>query len=144
MMSSMLISSYKNSYTARDIGISTALLLAMSLRALAVCTPSVTAMRSPKISSKVLPSPSAAPSEKLRDFMLELVRNKSPTPHIPIRVARSAPSALPRRAISVRPRVTRAHRALSPMPRPIITPLAMAITFFTAPPTCAPIMSLVK
>ena len=46
-----------------------------------------------------------------------------------------------RRAVSARPRVMSAARALWPKPRPSLTPVAIASTFFTAPPISTPIKS---
>ena len=56
-------------------------------------------------------------------------------------VSGCAPIATPRRVISARPRVMSAARALKPMPRPSQAPMATAITFLIAPPTCTPIGS---
>ena len=42
------------------------------------------------------------------------------------------------------PRVISAARALSPSPAPIAAPLAMATTFFSAPPSSAPMVSVVR
>ena len=52
-----------------------------------------------------------------------------------------APSARPRRLISASPRVMSAARAFMPSCRPSHSPVAMASTFFTAPPTSTPTMS---
>ena len=66
------------------------------------------------------------------------VATRSPTPARPLKVSRRPPSARPRRVISARPRVISAARALSPKPSPSHIPVAMAMTFLTAPPTSAP------
>ena len=59
-----------------------------------------------------------------------------------MKVSRCAPSATPSRIISTRPRVISAMRALAPKPRPSDRPAPMASTFFTAPPTSTPTMSV--
>ena len=53
----------------------------------------------------------------------------------------SPPSVATRRRISPQPRVTSAAMAFVPKPKPSLMPAAMAITFFTAPPTSTPITS---
>ena len=62
-------------------------------------------------------------------------------PARPAKVSRSAPRAIPRRAISAIPRVINAASALSPHPSPAATPAASAMTFFSAPPNSTPITS---
>ena len=81
------------------------------------------------------------PKRRLRDWLSVQVSTRSPKPAIPIKVAGSAPSAAPRRDISVNPRVISAVRALAPKPMPSDIPAPMAMTFFTAPPSCTPIKS---
>jgi len=53
-------------------------------------------------------------------------------------VSGSAPSATPSRVISASPRVISAARAFAPKRRPSQAPVAIAITFLTAPPTWTP------
>ena len=58
-----------------------------------------------------------------------------------MKVSCRAPSATPNRAISAKPRVISAARALSPNVKPSHKPVAIASTFFTAPPTSTPTQS---
>ena len=67
---------------------------------------------------------------------------RSPMPASPIMVFCCAPSATAKRVISAKPRVTSAARAFMPYSRPSERPVAMAMTFLTAPPTAAPMMSV--
>ena len=69
------------------------------------------------------------------------VNTRSPMPERPERVWGSAPIRTARRVTSASPRVINAARALYPHPSPSLTPAAMAITFFTAPPTSTPTTS---
>ena len=69
------------------------------------------------------------------------VKTRSPRPDRPMKVSGLAPSAKPRRVISARPRVTSAARAFKPKSRPSHSPVAIASTFLTAPPTSTPTMS---
>ena len=69
------------------------------------------------------------------------VNTRSPIPARPAKVASWAPRASPSRAISAKPRVIRAARALCLKPSPSLTPAARAITFFNAPPTSIPTTS---
>ncbi len=94
-----------------------------------------------RIVGKVSPRPNARPREKLRLAGPVQVSNKSPSPDNPITVSARPPKATVRRASSARPRVISAARAFSPSPAPVTAPAAMAMTFFAAPPTCAPIGS---
>jgi hypothetical protein len=93
------------------------------------------------ICSRGLPVASNRPTRRLRERSPVQVRNRSPMPDKPMKVSARPPSALPKRAISCNPRVSRAARAFMPSPRPSQTPVAMAMTFLTAPPTSAPITS---
>ena len=63
-------------------------------------------------------------------------------PAKPIMVLGCAPMAMARRVISARPRVTKAARALRPYSRPSERPVAIAMTFLTAPPTATPMTSV--
>ena len=67
---------------------------------------------------------------------------KSPIPANPKKVFDLAPSFLPNRDISFRPRVISAAFVLSPYPLPSQNPAAIAITFFAEPPISTPIISL--
>src|SRR5687767_6937027 len=84
------------------------------------------------------PRPRATPKEKLRDCIEEQVKTRSPKPESPIRVRGSAPRDLPKRNISLKARVVRAARELSPKDRPSLMPQAIASTFLTAPPSWTP------
>jgi hypothetical protein len=46
--------------------------------------------------------------------------------------------------ISARPRVISAARAFNPNPSPSHMPVAIAITFFTAPPISTPVRTVLK
>ena len=59
-----------------------------------------------------------------------------------MKVSRWAPSATPRRVISLRPRVISATRVLAPKPSPSDSPAPTASAFFTAPPISTPMMSV--
>ena len=63
-------------------------------------------------------------------------------PDRPAKVAGSAPSAVPRRVISARPRVMRVERVLMPSPMPSAAPIATAMTFFVAPAISVPTTSV--
>ena len=71
------------------------------------------------------PSPSATPSEVLRDCRLLAVSIRSPMPDKPVKVAALAPLARPRRIVSASPSVISVARAFSPSLRPAAMPLAM-------------------
>ena len=72
------------------------------------------------------------------------VRIKSPRPDRPVRVSGPRPSQC-RTASARRNRASsRPACALLPSSRPVTMPQAMATTFLTAPPSCAPSMSLVQ
>ncbi len=77
----------------------------------------------------------------LRDWALEQVSTRSPSPHRPATVSALPPSATASRVSSAKPRVTSAAWALRPSPRPSTMPQAIASTFLIAPPASAPIMS---
>ncbi len=59
-----------------------------------------------------------------------------------MRVSGHASQARAKRISSAKLRATRAARALSPRPRPIAAPQAMASTFLAAPPISTPRGSL--
>ena len=124
--------------TASQIGSSTPSLRAMSVTVTALTTPSTTAGRPASRASAVSPRPRPSPKEKLRDCSLEQVSVRSPSPARPLTVSRAPPRASARRLISARPRVISAARVLAPKPTPWAMPQAMAMTFFTAPPTSTP------
>src|SRR5579875_991020 len=127
--------------TAWAIGISMPSFCASATQAADEATPSATERRSARTSASLRPSPSAMPSDRLRDCRLVQVSVRSPSPERPIRVSALPPLATARRTISASPRVISAARALSPNFLPMTMPQAIAITFLTAPPTCAPIGS---
>ena len=79
---------------------------------------------------------------RLRDSGDMHVATRSPTPASPAKVAGSAPSATPSRAVSASPRVMIEALVLSPMPMPSAMPTASAMTFFTAPPSSMPMTSV--
>ena len=85
---------------------------------------------------------SARPKRRLRDWLSVLVSTRSPRPARPMKVSGCAPSATPRRITSDRPRVISAMRVFAPKPRPSESPAPTASTFFTAPPTSTPTMSV--
>ena len=85
---------------------------------------------------------SCSPTVRLRDRLPVAVSTRSPKPDRPMNVSARAPRATPRRVISAKPRVISAARAFSPRFRPSAMPVAMASTFFTAPPTSTPIGSV--
>ena len=62
-------------------------------------------------------------------------------PASPANVGALPPIATPSRVISASPRVITAERVLSPTPRPSPMPVAIAITFLSAPPSSQPITS---
>ena len=70
------------------------------------------------------------------------VRTRSPNPDRPANVAGSAPIAIPSLDISARPLVIKAALAFIPSFRPSDMPAAIAMTFFSAPPSSTPTMSL--
>ena len=90
------------------------------------------------------PAPSARPSAKLRDWAELQVSDRSPSPESPASVSARAPIATASRVISAKPRVISAARAEAPSPAPSTMPQAMAITFFSAPPSWAPMTSSVR
>ena len=107
-----------------------------------VLTPSETWPISINTWCSSLPSAKPKPTRRLRESAPVQVSIRSPMPASPIRVLGWAPMATARRVISARPRVTRAARALRPYSRPSERPVAMAMMFFTAPPTATPTASL--
>ena len=66
---------------------------------------------------------------------------RSPMPARPENVSGRAPEAVPRRAISRRPRLMRPALALSPRPRPSTPPAARAMTFLVAAQSSTPTRS---
>src|SRR6056297_309060 len=105
----------------------------------AVCTPSTVIP-----GSTSAPVASATPYRKLRDFSDAQVSTRSPSPDSPVRVSACAPRAEATRRISAKPRAMIAARAESPSPAPMAAPAAIATTFFSAPPSSAPITSVVR
>ena len=91
--------------------------------------------------ASALPCARPRPTRRLRDRSPVQVRIKSPMPVSPMNVSVWPPRAVPRRVISARPRVISAARAFRPRPRPSATPVAIASTFLTAPPTSTPTRS---
>jgi len=93
-----------------------------------------------RMAPKRRPFPSCSPSQWLRPERQVVTR--SPNPLNPQKVCACAPMATPSRAISTTPRVTSAAFAFAPNPRPSLTPVAMAIGFFSAPPSSTPATSV--
>src|SRR5437870_274417 len=106
-----------------------------------VRTPSATMRVRSSTAATVSPFVSAMPSWRLRERLPVHVRTRSPKPASPARVADIAPSATASRVISASPRVMSAARAFSPRPSPSTRPVAIAITFFSAPPVSTPTTS---
>jgi glycerol-3-phosphate dehydrogenase (NAD(P)+) len=75
-------------------------------------------------------------------WILRQVTIKSPIPLSPENVSELTPIATPKRVISAIPRVISAAFELSPKPIPSHIPAAIAITFFSDPPSSTPLMSL--
>ncbi|MNL71034.1 hypothetical protein D3C87_1961200 [compost metagenome] len=69
---------------------------------------------------------SRRPTWKLRESGEKHVAIKSPMPDRPLKVAGLAPRCTPRRDISARPRVSKSALVLSPKPRPLARPAAIA------------------
>src|SRR6266511_2747419 len=128
----------RTSATSRAIGSSTPCRSASVTAERAVLTPSTTAARPARASSRRFPSPSSTPSWWLRDSGPVAVRMRSPIPASPANVAGSAPSATPNRVISASPRVINAARVLWPIPSPSRMPAARAMTFLSAPASATP------
>ena len=103
-----------------------------------VRTPSATVRVDASASRRLVPRPMARPSARFRLCVPVAVSTRSPSPASPAKVRAEAPSATPSRAISASPRVTSAARAFSPSARLSDSPAAMAITFFSAPPSSTP------
>src|SRR5579862_2904418 len=134
--SSTLMRPSRMAATAVAIGMSTAFWSAISTSAAAVNWPSASM---PALACAGLaPSPSAMPSEKLRDCRLAQDRMRSPRPERPVKDSGCAPNALPNRNSSAKPRVVSAAAALAPRPRPVTMPDAIASTFLAAPPISTP------
>ena len=124
------------------MGISTSCFLARESVAAVVRTPSATIRVLPTISASLWPWPSWTPTDRLRLSSPVQVNSKSPIPASPPSVSRFPPQATASRVISDKPLVTRAASELNPNPRPEQTPAAMAMTFFTAPPSSTPATSV--
>src|SRR3989442_11419193 len=106
-----------------------------------VRTPSATMRVRSSTAATVSPCVRAMPSWRLRERLPVHVRTRAPKPASPARGAGSAPSAPATRVISASPRVMSAARAFSPRPSPSTRPVAIAITFFSAPPVSTPTTS---
>lgn len=87
------------------------------------------------------PRPMASPARRLRELSPVQDSTRSPMPESPANVRGLAPIARPSRAISTRPRVISAARALSPIPSPSEMPAPRAMTFFSAPASSTPTRS---
>ena len=77
----------------------------------------------------------------LRLWLEQQVTIRSPIPESPAKVSSLPPSFIPSLPISEIPLVIRAAFALSPSPKPSITPAARAITFLSEPPSSIPMIS---
>mmetsp|Transcript_12361 Transcript_12361/g.24731 ORF Transcript_12361/g.24731 Transcript_12361/m.24731 type:complete len:205 (-) Transcript_12361:610-1224(-) len=106
-----------------------------------VSTPSATSVIDARISSGVSPLPRRYPNCRFRERGPKQVPKVSPTPDKPEIVLGRAPKYMPSLLISPHPLVTKPLIALVPNPSPSHIPAAIAITFFTAPPTSTPITS---
>ena len=126
------------SATAAAIGSSTPVRAPSWQAARAVATPSTVPP------GRAAPAPSARPSAKFRDCAELQVSDRSPSPDSPASVSARAPIATASRVISAKPRVISAARAEWPSRAPSAMPQAMATTFFSAPPSCAPVRSSVR
>ena len=123
------------------IGISTRNLRANSTVAAVVPTPSATMRIALRMSASFRPLPNSTPTERLRLSAPVQVSTRSPIPARPARVSRCPPRAVASRVISARPRVIRAAMVFEPSPSPSHAPAAIAMTFFTAPPSSTPVTS---
>src|SRR5256712_7686490 len=127
--------------TSSQMGMLTAWRRASASAEVTVRTPSATMRVRYSRAATVSPRVSAMPSWRLRERLPVHVRTRSPKPASPARVADIAPSATASRVISASPRVMSAARAFSPRPSPSTRPVAIAITFFSAPPVSTPTTS---
>ena len=93
------------------------------------------------MSDSLRPRPSSTPTLRLRDSPPVQVSTRSPKPASPAIVSRRPPQAIAKRVISARPRVISAAIELCPSPSPSHTPAAIAIIFFSAPPSSTPTTS---
>ena len=125
--------------TEEVTGISKPKAVAFWLTANAVATPSTVVFL-----SKVSLQPSDKPKTKLRDLSELQVRLRSPKPDRPDNVFSLAQCAFEKATISEKPRAMSAALALSPCLAPIATPHAIAIIFFSAPPSSTPTTSDVR
>src|SRR5699024_4741675 len=100
--------------------------------------PFVAAAASPRLP----PCPRRQPQVRLRERSEAHVATKSPKPANPAKVLESAPSAPPSRVISASPRVMSVAMVLAPIPMPVATPQARAMTFLHAPPISQPTTSV--
>ena len=89
-----------------------------------------------------MPRPRYSPNVRFRDSGELHVATRSPIPASPANVCAWAPSAEPSRAISASPRVISVALVLSPSPMATAMPTAIAMTFFTVPPSSQPITSV--
>ena len=89
-----------------------------------------------------MPRPRYSPNVRFLDSGELQVATRSPIPASPANVWVCAPSAEPSLAISASPRVISVARVLSPSPIATAMPTAIAITFFTAPPSSQPVTSV--
>src|SRR5579875_1451877 len=123
-------------------GVSTPSRRASASAARAVVTPSATCGLPASTSARCSPRPSASPTVRLRLKSAVQVRTRSPMPARPMSVTGFAPRRTASRVISASPRVMSAARALWPSARPSQTPVAIAITFLSAPATSTPTTSV--
>src|SRR3989454_4477613 len=106
-----------------------------------VRTPSATMRVRSSTAATVSPCVRAMPSWRLREGLPADGGAEGPQPASPARGAGIAPSATASRVISASPLVMSAARAFSPRPSPSTRPVAIAITFFSAPPVSTPTTS---
>ncbi len=128
--------------TAAVIGISTPTVPASSSTDVDDFTPSAVPPVALMASSSVRPCPMCTPRVWFRDNGETQVATRSPMPARPENVSASAPSAIPSRVISTRPRVITVATVLWPYPLPWAIPTATAMTFFTAPDSSTPTTSV--
>ena len=106
-----------------------------------VASPSATPPSWAATSGQLAVEARSSPARRFRDSGLMQVAMRSPTPARPANVRGSAPTAMPRRVISARPRVMIAAFPLSPSSSPSTIPAARATTFFSAPASSTPTRS---
>ena len=105
-------------------------------------TPSAVCLLTARACAEVMPSPRRRPNVRFRDNGELQVATRSPIPARPANVRGSAPIASPSLAISASPRVMSVALVLSPRPSAIAIPTAIAMMFFTAPPSSHPVTSV--